>query len=276
MTILLTGGTGFVGSHILDVLCNRGLEVKVISRPASSVKLASWPSIEEVILTDNLFLEDEEWFCGVLDGVDSIIHASWYAEPGQYLDANLNLECLSGTIRFAKAADLVGVKKFVGLGTCFEYKESLEPLSIDSPLSPSSLYAATKGACYSVLSNFFKDKATNFAWARLFYLYGDREDSRRLVPYLRDRLSKGKIAELTSGEQLRDFISVEKAAEVLVDIACGDLQGPVNICSGNPISIKDLAESIAKEYDAEDCLRFGARRTSSSDLAAIVGIPNYK
>jgi nucleoside-diphosphate-sugar epimerase len=276
MTILLTGATGFVGSHILDVLLKRGLKVKVISRPTSTAKLASWSNIEEIVLTDNLFLENQEWLCSALSGVDTIIHASWYAEPGQYLSSDLNLECLTGTILLAKAASLVGVKKFVGVGTCFEYKESQEPLSIDCQLSPTTLYASSKSACFSVLSKFFEDKTTRFAWARLFYLYGDREDNRRLVPYLRDRLSQGKIAELTTGEQIRDFIDVAKAAEVLVDVACGDLTGPINVCSGNPVSVKELALSISKEYDAEECLHFGARPPNLTDPAYVVGVPNYK
>jgi nucleoside-diphosphate-sugar epimerase len=276
MTILLTGASGFVGSHILDVLLKRGLRVKVISRPTSKTKLASWSNIEEIVLTNNLFLENQEWLCRALSGVDTIIHASWYAEPGQYLSSDLNLECLTGTVLLAKAASLVGVKKFVGVGTCFEYEESDEPLGVDSPLGPATLYAASKAACYSVLSRFFENKCTSFAWTRLFYLHGDREDGGRLVPYLVNRLSRGKIAELTSGEQIRDFMDVAEAAKIIVDVSCGDQIGAVNICSGKAISIRELACSIAKQYEAEHCLRFGARTPNLTDPPFVVGVPNFK
>lgn len=276
MTILLTGATGFVGSHILDALFEIDAKVNVISRPTSKAALTNWPNIQQVILTDNLFLEDEEWLCNALNGVDVVIHASWYAEPGRYLNSDLNLECLTGTIALAKAAKLVGVKKFVGIGTCFEYAESNEPLSVDSALGPTTTYAAAKTACYYVLKDFFKDTNTDFAWARLFYLHGEREDSRRLTSYLIDRLSKGEPAELTSGEQIRDYMNVADAAKAILDVSIGAKVGPINICSGNATSIRDFAESVAVQYDALSCLKFGKRAPNLTDPPFVVGIPNYK
>jgi nucleoside-diphosphate-sugar epimerase len=275
VSILLTGATGFLGSHILDTLQNRGDKVKVIAREESKSKLVQWPIIEQVVLTQNLFLESEDWMCAALEGVDLIIHAAWYAEPGKYLTSDLNLECLAGSLRLARAANAMGVKKFVGIGTCAEYADSDEPKTIHTPLSPKLLYPICKAACYSVLDKYFEDKPTEFAWARMFYLYGDREDARRFVPYLRSRLSVGEVAELTSGEQIRDFMNVSDAAEILVNIAYGTLAGALNVCSGNPISLRDLALTIAKEYGAEDCLKFGARAPNLLDPPYIVGVPNF-
>lgn len=275
MSILLTGATGFLGSNILDSLQKRGQRVKVISREESKSKLAQWPCIEKIILTQNLFLESEDWMCTALEGVDQIIHAAWYAEPGKYLTSDLNLECLAGSLRLARAANTAGVKKFVGIGTCAEYAESDEPKTIHTPLSPKLLYPICKAACYSVLEEYFDDKPTEFAWARMFFLYGNREDPRRFVPYLRSRLSIGEPAELTSGEQIRDFMNASDAAEILVNIAYGNLKGPLNVCSGNPISVRELALTIAKEYRAEHCLKFGAREPNLLDPPYIVGVPNF-
>ena len=273
--ILVTGANGFVGSHVVDTLLNRGLDIKIVSRPSSLPKYEGWENVKEIILTNNLFTESDKWLCEVLSGVEIVIHGGCYAEPGKYLDSDLNLECVTGTIALAKAANKVGVKKFVGIGTCFEYAQSDMPLSVNSPLGPSMLYATSKTACYSILNKFFENKKTNFAWARLFYLFGDRENSSRLVPYLINRLSKGEIAELTSGEQIRDYMDVAKAAETIVDVSCGDQTGAINICSGEAISIRELAESIAKKYGAESCLQFGTRAPNLTDPKYVVGVPNY-
>ena len=276
MSILVTGSTGFLGSHILDSLAKRGKKVKVIARKESSLKLKSWSNIEEIFLTENIFLESEKWMCAKLKGVDKIIHAAWYAEPGKYLTSELNLECLSGTLKLASAASKMGVKKFVGIGTCAEYQNSDKPMSINTPLEPKLLYSVSKAACFSVLSKYFENKETEFAWARIFYLYGEREDPRRFIPYLRSQLSKGKTAKLTNGDQIRDFINVADAAKILVDIAYKDMDGVFNVCSGKPVSIRDLALSIAKEYGAEDCLKFGAREPNLLDPPYVVGVPNFE
>ena len=275
MTILLTGATGFLGSHILDSLQIRRHKVRVIAREESKSKLVQWPNIEEVFMTQNLFLESEDWMCAALEGVDRIIHAAWYAEPGKYLTSELNLECLEGTLRLARATNALGVKKFVGVGTCAEYADTDEPKTINTPLSPKLLYPICKAASYSILDKYFEDKPTEFSWARMFYLYGDREDARRFVPYLRSRLSNREVAELTSGDQIRDYMNVSDAAKILVDIAYGNLIGAINVCSGIPISVRDFALFIAKEYEAEDCLKFGARAPNLLDPPFIVGVPNY-
>ena len=274
MSILVTGATGFLGSHILDSLRDRDENVKVIARKESSIKLKQWSNIDDIFLTENIFLESEEWMCSILDGVDRIIHAAWYAEPGKYLTSELNLECLSGSLKLACAANKMGVKKFVGIGTCAEYQNSNKPMSIYTPLEPKLLYSVSKAACFSLLHKYFEDKVTEFAWARIFYLFGEREDPRRFIPYLRSQLSQGKKAELTNGNQIRDFINVADAAKILVEIAYLDKVGVFNVCSGNPISIRDLALSIAKEYGAEDCLKFGAREPNLLDPPYMVGIPN--
>ena len=111
-----------------------------------------------------------------------------------------------------------------------------------------------------------------FAWCRLFYLYGEGEDLRRLVSYVRGRLQAGEPAELSSGSQVRDFLDVREAARMVVDVALGSLEGPVNICSGTAVTVRELAERIADEFGRRDLLRFGARPDNPVDPPCVVGI----
>ena len=145
-------------------------------------------------------------------------------------------------------------------------------LSTETPLRPLTPYAGAKAAAYVALSQVLPAYGIEFVWCRLFYLYGKGEDARRLVPYLREKLAAGETAELTSGNQIRDFIDVSEAGRLIGEAALGVVQGPINICSGIPITVKQLAENIADEYGRRDLLRFGTRPDNLIDPLCVVGL----
>jgi dTDP-6-deoxy-L-talose 4-dehydrogenase (NAD+) len=138
-------------------------------------------------------------------------------------------------------------------------------------LKPLTPYAGTKAAAFMALSQLLPQQNVDFAWCRLFYLYGEGEDERRLVPYLRTKLALGEPAQLTSGEQVRDYLDVREAGKMIVDIAQSNDQGPINICSGIPTTIRQLAEKIADEYGRRDLLKFGTRPDNLIDPPCIIG-----
>jgi dTDP-6-deoxy-L-talose 4-dehydrogenase (NAD+) len=165
------------------------------------------------------------------------------------------------------------VRRFVGVGTCFEYDlANSVPLAVDAPLKPLTPYAAAKAAAFMTLSQWLPIAGVEFCWCRVFYLSGEGEDSRRLVPYLRAKLAAGEPAELTSGNQVRDHLDVREVAQLIVNHALGDETGPINICSGVPVTVRQLAERIADEYGRRDLLKFGARPDNPLDPPYVVGI----
>jgi nucleoside-diphosphate-sugar epimerase len=272
--ILLTGATGFVGRQVLKSLLAQDVRIRCIAREGKEKELPVSEKLESPLVTKDLFQESEEWWQAALEGVHTIVHAAWYAEPGKYQLSPKNLDCLLGTLVMAKAAIASGCKRFVGIGTCFEYGESSEKLSIDAPLGPTSPYAAVKAAAYLVLSQTLSSQGVEFAWCRLFYLYGEGEDPRRLVQSIRLSLSEGREVALTAGKQVRDFLDVAEAGNHIAKVAISNITGPINICSGMPITVRDLAESIADEYGRRDLLKFGARPENPVDPAFVVGIKN--
>ena len=124
-----------------------------------------------------------------------------------------------------------------------------------------------------MLSHFFGIVGVSFAWCRLFYLYGEGEDERRLVPYIRKQLRAGEPALLTDGTRIRDFIEVREAAQMILDASLADVQGALNICTGVPTTVRELAELVASEYDGTHLLRFGARLDHLYDPVSVVGVP---
>ena len=189
--ILLTGASGFVGRQVLRKLEESGKPIRLVLREGSN-RNAPLAANRDSVVTPDLFTRDAEWWSSVLHGIETVVHAAWYAEPGRYLESENNLDCLAGTLTLAKACIRAGVHRFVGIGTCFEYDLGRGILSKDTPLIPTTLYAACKVAAYRVLEQWFDSHQLGFAWCRLFYLYGEGEDSRRLVPYLRARLEAGE------------------------------------------------------------------------------------
>jgi len=269
--VIVTGATGFVGRQVIRHLTALGVKVVAVVREGNEDSIKPELGLHEVVITRDLFGESPEWWEERCHGADILLHAAWYVEPGVYLESPRNLDCLSGTLSLAKGASEAGVSRFVGLGTCFEYDVEQCLLSINTHLRPRTLYAATKAAAYFALSQWFRIHSVEFLWCRLFYLFGEGEDPRRLVPYLRAKLSGGESAELSGGNQIRDFLDVSEAGRLIAEAALGNRQGAMNICSGTPTTIRQLAERIADEYNGRDLLKFGTRPENLVDPPCVVG-----
>jgi nucleoside-diphosphate-sugar epimerase len=274
--VLLTGASGFIGRQILTYLLKQGFQVDVVIRNGSNIVLQDMAHVVSVIFTDDLFAENEDWWIKTFKNTDIVIHAAWFTKPGEYLESPKNYECMQGTLRMARASIKAGVRRFIGIGTCFEYDLDYELLAIDTPLKPATPYARAKVSTFEGLTELLSVGGVEFAWCRLFYLYGEGENRKRLVPYIRSMLEIDAEVELSDGNQIRDYLDVQEAGRLIVGIARSKSQGPINICSGIPITVRELAEDIAAEYGKKELLRFGARPNLKSDPPRIVGVMNWE
>ena len=102
----------------------------------------------------------------------------------------------------------------------------------------------------------------SFAWARLFYLYGPYEDTRRLVPAVTLALLEGRPARTTSGEQVRDFLHVDDVADAICAVAAAH-SGPVNIGSGRPTAVRSLVLELARIVGHPELIELGSIRTAA-------------
>lgn len=273
--VLLTGANGFVGRQVLKCLLMMGCHVRIVLRPGKSEPDRHLSNAVTRIYTEDLFAESADWWESACAGVHTVIHVAWYVQSGDYLHSVKNLECLSGSLWLARGASKAGIKRFVGVGTCLEYdlSDPTADLSVNSPLNPVTPYAGAKVAAFNALSTWCKSQNISFAWCRLFYLHGEGEDPRRLLPYVRARLAAGLAAELTQGHQIRDYLDVHDAGQMLVRAALGAFQGPVNVCSGRPVTVRQLVESVVSEFARPDLLAFGARSDNLADPSRVVGVP---
>ncbi|MDQ0456940.1 NAD-dependent epimerase/dehydratase family protein [Rhizobium paknamense] len=272
--ILLTGATGFVGRQIHLSLIEAGHEVVAPLRLGGIDRLKEAGTPAHIIATDDLFDLSPQIWAEHCQGIDAVIHAAWYVNPVDYLDSPENFRCVAGTMALAEGAARAGVAHFIGVGTCAEYRWPSERLTVDDPLEPRTLYAAAKIGCFHMLQQFFKAKALPFSWCRIFYLFGEGEHPRRLVPYVRQKLQAGEVAKLSKGTQLRDFLDVREAGSMIAGVVDTGQEGAINICSGQAITIRAFVEKIADEYGRRDLLEFGTADIHPSDPLAVVGVCN--
>ena len=276
--ILLTGATGFVGGNLLKSISKFGVDVDVVVRSGRKNDFSSNALVSNVIETPNLFNHDSNWWASLCRGYSMVIHVAWYVEPGLYLDSDKNIECLIGSLSLAQGARTAGVKKFIGVGTCLEYELKKEPLSVgNTPLRPRTLYGASKLSLFTALSQLFSTQENSFLWCRLFFLLPNRGDeimhgnNQRLGDYIKSRISRNQLVFLTNGTQTRDYLYVEDATDMMAKAIFEGKTGAINICSGIPRTVKDVAEEIATSLGRPELLRFGSKAPSENEPEYILG-----
>lgn len=258
MKVLLTGATGFIGSQVARRLVAEGQEVTAIIKPSTSrwrlEGLADYLRVIDGDLGDRALVAQR-----LRDDVpDVCLHLAWHGWSGPSTTAEENLSSLASSLELLRALADVGCRRFVGIGTCFEYDPASPLMSESSPLKPTDLYGACKHALSVAAAALAPVAGMSVAWARVFLVYGPGDDERRLVPSLVRSLLRGEEARMTPGEQVRDVIHVEDAASALWAIARSTHEGPVNVASGVPVRVVDIARTIAQLVGRPDLLRVGA------------------
>jgi nucleoside-diphosphate-sugar epimerase len=258
VTVLVTGAAGFVGSQVVRRLVASNTDVAALVRPGSPRPRLS--GIEARIRVLEADLADTEAVAAQLAACrpDACIHAAWYAEPGKYLESPRNLDALHSGLALLEELAKAGCRHIVGVGTCFEYEMRSEPLTEDSPTKPFTLYASAKLAFSLVAGQRAKQLGMGMAWARLFYLYGPYEDEIRLVPAAIKALSAGHEFKSSSGDLVRDYLHVEDVASALCALSRHQLSGPFNVCSGEPVTIAGLMQTLGELLGRPGLIRLGA------------------
>lgn len=265
MKILLTGATGFIGSHLARILVREGRQVYAIVRPNSRMwRIQDIAASLNVVRCDLLAFDDLDE-CLTRIRPDLCLHLAWYAEPGKYLTSDKNVTMLEASLHLACRLGDLGCQRFVAAGSCFEYDTSLGYLSETSLTKPRSLYAATKLALQSVVEHLASIGGMEFAWVRIFSQYGPFEERRRLVPSVICSLLHAETAAVTAGDQIRDFLHVEDVAAALWAIARSDINGAINIGSGQPVAVREIVTRIGDILDRRELISFGALPISPSD-----------
>jgi nucleoside-diphosphate-sugar epimerase len=259
MRVFVTGASGFIGSHVVHMLLERGTTVAVLlSSQGNRDRLQALTDLSQLTVIEGRLDTLSIWEASLAHfQPTACIHLAWYAEPGKYLHAPENTKLLQHSLDLLQALIRIGCGQIVMVGTCAEYNTDLGFLSETSPARPATIYAATKLAL-GQLGAFIAEAAhTRFAWARLFYLYGPYEDKRRLITALIDKLERGEPFPATLGEQVRDYLHVEDVASALCSLVEREANGVFNISSNIPITMRQLMETVGDLIGHAELIRYG-------------------
>lgn len=262
MKVFLTGGTGFIGSHVLKELLASDFEVIAHRR-----KESSYPKIPIEDQINWLTKPLSEIDCKDFDGVDVLLHLASHSvqHPFDSLQNCIRYNVYEPLEMFEKAYQS-GVTKYVVSGSCFEYGSSgerYEYIPTDAPLEPTNDYATSKAMSFLAFRQFALSKSVSLFYERIFHAYGEGQPENRLWPSIKKAALEGKDLELTLGEQIRDFVPVEDVAIKLIEasVSIENYKPSIrveNIGSGVPNSIAEFAQYWWREWKAEGELKIGA------------------
>jgi len=265
--IAVTGASGFLGRHVLAELERHQVTVTATGRkvPAGASSTAHWVELDIARPPTRVY--------EFIGSPDVLLHLAWGGLPNygslHHFEAELPAQYafLSGLVR-------QGLPALVAVGTCFEYGAQSGALRADRETRPTNPYAFAKDCLRRGLQFLQRDTPFAFTWARLFYVYGEGQAPLSLFCQLRDAVQRGdKVFPMSGGEQLRDYLPVDEAAKRLVRLALdrADL-GPVNVCSGMPISVRRLVEGWIAAHGWRIELGLGLRPYSPFEPMAFWGV----
>lgn len=294
--LLITGATGFLGLPCVRHALAAGVEVHATARsldelmpPSAKSDVNKRGNFKPLSLPIELMPPGAKYYAAdILTSVHlarlmlyirptHLLHLAWITTPGEYWSSPTNRHWLgmSEELFHIFVSYLLGdpPRRAVAVGTCAEYDwvQGGTCHEFDTPIRPATLYGQCKNELRLRAESWFASFPNHsFAWARPFFLYGPREHPARLVPSVTNSLLAGQPAECTAGKQQRDFLHVDDAAAALVQLVLSDVTGPVNIGSGEAVSVKTVVEMIADIVGRPDLLRLGAKPMSPNEPPLLV------
>lgn len=243
MKVMVTGATGFVGNHVIEYLLSKSIQVIASSSSETKAKQYDW--FDKVTYKEwGLTQPPNNDLYAYFEKPDKLIHLAWGGLPN-YKDLFHFEKNLFESYFFLKQLAEDGLKDFTVIGTCFEYGMQEGKLSETLLTNPSNPYGLAKDTLRKFLEELQSKLNFSFKWVRLFYMYGKGQHEKSLLSQLEKALQTNQDAfNMSGGEQLRDYLPIEKVAENIVSIALQDkMEGIINCCNGTPISIRSLVEN---------------------------------
>lgn len=262
--ILLTGASGFLGKHIRACARARGQRLVAACRSpldGSAIHLdVCNPATVEAALSE------------VKPSV--IIHCAAYgvnyAEQDWRRAFAVNVE---GTLCVLEAAARHGARKFMYVGSCFEYGSRSGPISEEAPLKPTASYGATKAAATILASERARSLKLPLTVVRPFGMWGPDEPEFRIIPQVIRACKSRSPLKLTSCEVLRDYMYVGDVAEDILQLSeISDLEGGtiVNIASGEGGLLRDFVLSVARLLGGEGLMKFGELPYRPTEMPSLI------
>lgn len=262
--VLITGADGFIGSHLVEALLERGYKVRALAQYNS---FNNWGWLEQIsprpdsleIVTGDV--RDQNLCHEIMRGCSAVFHLAAliaipysYVAPDSYVDTNIK-----GTLNICQAAQATGIERIIVTSTSEVYGTAqYVPIDERHPRRPQSPYSATKIGADAIALSFHNAFNLPVVVARPFNTYGPRQSARAIIPSIISQIAAGaskiKVGDLSP---TRDFNFVTDTANGFIAIAEADgVEGrEINIATGVEVSMAEtlglIAEVMGREVEYE-------------------------
>ena len=273
--MLVTGAAGFLGSHLVPRLVEAGAEVCALDRPDAR----GWRALERLKGVRSARWDvrslSEPTHDAELAGVTTVFHLAAVGVVGEISDVrDVVAGNIDGTLAVLMAARRLGARVLY-CGSCFEYGSGTR-WTEDALPAPTTEYGAAKAAGWLLAHAFARRTGLEVVTVRPFTMYGPMEPPGRLVPSVVRRALAGLPIDLTPGDQARDFLYVEDAADAFIVAATSRdaVGGTFNICTGATVTVRDVVRLVLEQTGSTSPARFGALSYRPTELAVLSGDPS--
>lgn len=206
--VLITGATGFIGSHLARRLAAEGAQVAVLARATSDLRALGNAAVQ----VHRADIGERQAVQRVLETVrpEVVFHLAAIGLSQPFVPADTALRTnVHGTIHLLEAARQVSVQRFVHSGTAYEYGERGAPEGLD----PINVYAASKAAAWAFVRMYARTYGLPAVTVRLYHVYGPGQPPATLIPSAICAALEGRDFPMTPGAQRRDFVYVDDVVE---------------------------------------------------------------
>jgi len=248
MSVLVTGGSGFIGQHVLDHLRDAGADIHAISSRRQ-------PADDGVTWHRADFLRDD--LSPLLQRIKPrrVIHLAW--ECGNYGDP-IHLDWLRASLRWLDALRLNGCTHLTTAGSSMEYRWTQAACDeIDGPFDPPTIYGEAKYALGRLTAAYCKHHGLGHAHARVFFVCGVGQPGGKLLTGAIENLLEGKPFACRSGDAWRDYLDAADVGQYLARLSLEDAAGPFNIAAGKPVQLRQIMDAIGAELGRPELLKIG-------------------
>lgn len=255
MNILVTGATGFIGSHVVPALLEKGHSVTAVGRDSGRAQSMPWWRAVDFIHCDIHATDDIAAIVGI---PDIMVHLAWSGLP-DYKSPHHVKENLPADYRFIRAMVDKGLKRVLVTGTCLEYGMQTGALSESLSTFPVTEYGRAKDFLRKFLQALQRSMSYDLQWVRLFYTYGPGQNPNSLLAQLDRAIDHDEaVFNMSAGDQLRDYLPVDVVAARLAVLAeHPECNGIINCCKGRPVSVRRLVDEHIRKRGADISLNTG-------------------
>ncbi|HEY9061466.1 MAG TPA: SDR family NAD(P)-dependent oxidoreductase [Pseudobacteroides sp.] len=259
--VLITGASGFIGSHMVQRMAKENANVCALARESSDL----W-RIEDVIEeidVRNIDLRDQEALVTYVNQIkpDFIFHFGAYGVDARQKDYHVAVNSnITGTMNLINAVAETGCEKFINTGSCAEYGNKTAIIQERDELCPLSIYGSTKAASVIIAHQIAHEKDIDIITLRSFGVFGENEGSHKFFPNLILSILRNIDINLTLCEQYRDYCYIENIIDGFVLAAKNKTvkNGIFNIGSGVVHKMKVLVDIVFKNLNAQSKPNYGA------------------